>query len=289
MALALLALACVVPGGALAAPPERERPDPIPIFSVPASNGYKVIGVVNGNPELANHRLSLLVFDRRSFVGYSSFPATYHEETGAIAADMGALGEVDLRFRFAGGVRRASGPCGEEEESIEIPAGEFRGTVRFEGEEGFARASATRAKLDAEYLIGATCEKPGDEPEPSATGAVLRARARGGGDNILFEAVKNAPRRRIQFTATITEGSGSLRTFRAVESWAPSGRFEFPPGLGSARARPPAPFSGRARFTRGLAAPTWLGSLSIDFPGRAGVELAGGGFEPRLFPARRSR
>jgi hypothetical protein len=63
---------------------------------------------------------------------------------------------------------------------------------------------------------------------------------------------------------------------REVANLFPAAAFDFDFPLRTAELSPSAPFSGSAGFHRNAkSANQWTGNLSVDFPGRANVPLAG--------------
>jgi hypothetical protein len=68
-----------------------------------------------------------------------------------------------------------------------------------------------------------------------------------------------------------------------------SSAFDFASPLRTATLAPPVPFTGQATFRRNAnPANRWTGNLSVDFPGRADVPLAGGRFKAALVHAKRT-
>jgi hypothetical protein len=255
-----------------------EAPDPVSVFSLDAAGGYEVTGVVGG-PQNSPARLGLFVAGPRGSVIYTSFPATYDEESGAIVSNLGALGAVDLVFHATGGTRQVRSSCGGE--GFPVPLGAYEGSVVFRGEQGYTQVTATRARPDPKFMVDLLCSGYG-QSTGSGRGAVLNVHRRHGGSPVSFTAIKNGARKRTLVSAGIRERVGDLSISRSTGVSAGSGAFLYPPMLGEAFVSPPAPFSGSARFTSGRDGNSWLGSLSVDFPGRAGVRLAGTGFEAGL-------
>lgn len=110
---------------------------------------------------------------------------------------------------------------------------------------------------------------------PSLTASQGRSR--------FFEAeVSGGKKRSVVFTAGYSERRGRMEIFRNAFADAPLPTFVFANDLSSAGVQPPLPFRGEASFQRASSGPVWSGSLSVDFPGREGVQLAGPRFTAHL-------
>lgn len=84
------------------------------------------------------------------------------------------------------------------------------------------------------------------------------------------------------FSAGSFERRGHMSIFRDVFAEAAPASFVFARDLSSATVQPPLPFQGEASFQRAPSGPAWSGSLSVDFPGREDVQLAGPRFTAHL-------
>jgi hypothetical protein len=210
-------------------------------FALKASNGYTIHSIAfDGFDSPAE----LLLFAVRKDSGVSYFNRDAQIDETSIVADLGSVGSIDL-----------------------------------EGEEGFMRARATRARADVRTTFGLICGSSGSEGvgghSPGARFSIWRKR---GMTRTEFVARKNSPTRVSRFEASIEERRGRLAISRGIKSTAPPGAFSFDVPRRLAVVRPPAPFAGEAAYS-GIGDPPHgaRGNLIVDFPGRAGVSLAGPG------------
>jgi hypothetical protein len=202
----------------------------------------------------------------------------------SIEADLGAVGRIDVDFVPSGKARKEDSECGGR--SVVVDSGRYVGTIDFKGEQAYSQAHAAAARGDAKLALSLVCGQVEDEGFGGhAPGALLTARHRRGA-RFEFTARKNGPSRVARFSASISERRTSLQIERAVEVEAEPATFDYDVGAGAATVTPPTPFDGEATFSRtSKAAATWHGNLSVDFPGRAGVSLAGQGTRARLVRA----
>jgi hypothetical protein len=110
--------------------------------------------------------------------------------------------------------------------------------------------------------------------------------------SILFSAERTSPAGDGKFVALTSELHRHMTIARIVEAKGPAGSIAIEPDLSSAKLEAPAPFSGSASFVAGSGnqAGSWLGDLTVSFPGRPDVALAGPGYaglasKPGLCPA----
>jgi hypothetical protein len=98
---------------------------------------------------------------------------------------------------------------------------------------------------------------------------------------VAFTAERTSPAGAGTFTAYEDEYRRNLAIARTVEAQGPAGSMEIAHDLSAATVEPPAPFSGTARFTAdpGRQTGSWLGDLTVSFPGRPDVRLAGRRYE----------
>lgn len=96
----------------------------------------------------------------------------------------------------------------------------------------------------------------------------------------------------VLYRAETAEQEGGVRVERYVEGRLGGGALSYAPSLGSAAFAGAGPFEGRATYA-GIDPPhgshpgsgTWRGDLKVDFPGAAGVRLAGPGFSAAIIHA----
>ena len=216
-----------------------------------------------------------LVFAHRHAASVSYFAPAEVTET-SIDADLGSLGRIDVTFSPSGKSKRERSAC--DKRPVSVDSGRYEGTIDFEGEEGFAQAHADSARGDLSFLLSLVCSTNGIEGVGGRSpGARLTARHRGA-RHFGFEAFKNSPSRKATFSAFVEERRGSMTIERSLKVRAGHATFDYDVPAGTATVAPPAPFHGKAAFRRrSKGPPSWHGDLSVDFPGRAGVHLAGAG------------
>jgi hypothetical protein len=161
-----------------------------------------------------------------------------------------------------------------------------------------APATVTATTIDAD--LGAVGEislafEPSGSPETGeltgqqVRGARLVARSAGKKQAIYLQANQNHPGAPVYMETSIEERRGGLIVSREVVDHFSSGAFDFASPLRTATLAPPAPFAGQATFRRNAdPANRWTGNLSVDFPGRADVSLAGKRFKAALVHAKRT-
>jgi hypothetical protein len=196
------------------------------------------------------------------------------------------LGAVSLRFvpRRVTRKRPEKGCAGDD---VRIEHGAFVGVLRFDGERGYARLARRRVPGTLTREPALRCDLV---PKKSrATGATriegTRTRDRDG-NGLGFWAKRLSPAGAASFAASDTEARGGVEVVRTVEVKGPAGSVSIADGLTEATVKPPAPFSGEARFEafKGKQSGTWLGPLSVSFPGKPDVRLAGKAFEGAVLP-----
>lgn len=282
----LLALA---PAGALAeGPPEGTEPPPGSGygFKLRASNGYQLIGLplVGRGGE---GRLLLVAVSHFSAVTYNA-PATVTAETVErieIEADLAALGHVSVALAPTGRQKSVRVGC-EGNKRVQVEDARYSGTIEFHGEEGFTEVTATGAAVDYDLYRRMLCAELGFHTGRSyPQGASLQIqRPRDDKAGPWAAATKPHPTSRTWVIAGIDERRGEITISRRVDRFVRPGALRFGQELRTATLRPPAPFSGHATFNRDATrASRWTGNLSVDFPGRSGVALAGPGFSVDLF------
>ncbi len=181
--------------------------------------------------------------------------------------------------------------CGKP---ITLEGREFVGTIEFHGEEGFTEARAQRTPLRFDLLaeIGCGVSSEGESFGVGTPGARLRIACRGGPK---LQVNQNRPGASVRYEAQITERHPGLTINRTVGGHLGAGAFGFDPTLTKASFTAGAPFAGSATY-RGFRPPrgtqvahgAWRGNLTVDFPGRADVPLAGPGFRAAIIHANRT-
>jgi hypothetical protein len=244
-------------------------------FALKASNGYTIHSIAF---EGFDSPAELLLFAVRKDSGVSYFTRDAQIDETSVVANLGSVGSIDLHFVSTGRPRRERTPCGTPK-FVTVESGHYEGTIDLEGEEGFMRARATRARADVRTTFGLICGSSGSEGVGGhSPGARFSISRRSGTTRTQFVARKNSPTRVSRFEALIEERRGRLEVSRGIKATAPPGAFSFDVPRRLAVVQPPAPFAGEAAYAGGGAAPHGArGDLTVDFPGHAGVALAGPG------------
>lgn len=230
------------------------------------------------------------------FVGKRGSDATYivrGEVTKEhVHFDFGPVGEIDATVQATGRMETVGSQCGKPRE---LEGQEYVGTIVFHGEEGFTEAAASRVPLRLGPIFNLVCGAPvlggGSEEGHGLSGAGLWI-AREGGPRLQLE--QNHAGARVFYEAHMTEKTGAVRVNRTVRGRLGGGALHYDPSLSAASFSAGAPFSGRATYAGRRPAyeahageGTWRGSLTVDFPGRAGVRVAGPGFSASIAHAKR--
>lgn len=233
------------------------------------------------NPQTGVGRVLVDLRSRHADVTYSA-PAAV--SSGSVQADLGELGGIDVHFVPAGRTRTEQPECGKP---VQVDAGRYEGSIDFEGERGYSEVHASSARGEAGMVLSLVCASTGSEGIGGhAPGARLTVRRRRTPSRFELTAMENGPTRPVRLGAGIDERRGGLAISRSVEVVAGPGAFDFDVPAGTATLQPPEPFAGSAAYrhlSRGRS--TWRGDLSVDFPGRPDVRLAGRGTRAGLIRA----
>jgi hypothetical protein len=274
-------------------------------IELPASSGF------SGMIEISGKTIHLRVGTRFQATDYR-VPGTVSES--GVKARFGNLGRIDVQFRPSKTlpVVRPPGFCSgygapRHYFADETQLGYFTGTILFEGEGGYVRIDASRARGEVTNYLRFNCDDrkgtvrrtsrrsisergPGagidqlDLEFEGGRGAVLAATEKHG----VFAAV--AMRRPnaddvATFFGGSREQSGPMRIFRLAAAKAPISAFTFDHQAGTATLTPPAPFTGTATFQRNAdGSTTWVGTLAVPVLGGNPVMLTGPGFHTYLAP-----
>lgn len=250
------------------------------IFSLRASNGYRIL------VERTRGRVSLTaIHGGKSFFAGTSYTVRDRSAPQRIDARFGRFGRISVGLKTE---RMRKGKleeqCTGKPETIRY--GAFVGTIRFRGEGGYTSVDAGQAtgRLSSGEKMRCIFPnlRPGSGPTAQGSGQVPPSLVASQGRHRVFVAeIASGKRRSAIFSAFSSELRGRLQIFRNVFAWAPLSSFAFASDLSSATVQPPRPFQGEATFQQASGDP-WLGSLSVDFPGREDVRLAGPRFGARL-------
>jgi hypothetical protein len=198
-------------------------------------------------------------------------------------ADFGPFGSASVTFQSS-----------EEPDEFPFPGctggqatfgpGTLVGSFHFRGEGGYTTVDATSLRASRFDIPKLKCKQdlkpPRHRHEQSGPTAPGLAVSCGG---VLFDALRTrpvparaiaAPRQPpVSFSAEVSENAGPIKISRIALASGRDGSLVFGPDLKAAIVRPPAPFSGMARWA---ADPErWSGSLRVAFPGKT-VRLTGG-------------
>jgi hypothetical protein len=248
---------------------------------LPAGNGYEIA------VERTRGGVTLTAFHGIK----SGFASTSYTVRGKVSpqridARFGRFGRISVRLKTER-IRRGKleEQCSGKPETVRY--GVFVGTIRFRGEAGYTSVAARRAQGRSSSGQRIKCVFPNLRPGSGAAAQGSRQvppslGASQGRHRFFGVEVSSGRRRSILFSAGSLERRGRMEIFRNAFAEAPLSSFVFASDLSSATVQPPRPFQGEASFQRTPADPTWSGTLSVDFPGRDDVRLAGPRFEPQL-------
>ncbi|HEV7771228.1 MAG TPA: hypothetical protein VGO66_11310 [Solirubrobacterales bacterium] len=281
---ALLCVAMLTAGPAIGSASAQFRaaakgPLPVPgAFRLAASNGYILYMV--GIPPRGDRSGALLISASAKGKGVTyKIPAVVTETS--IQSDLGELGEISVTFHRSN--HATTVPCGER--AIRFDSGNYEGTIDFHGEEGYTTAEATTVPGNIDYWISGFCGGSSSEGfSGRSRGAALYVRNPALGPEMSIS--NRRPGAATQIAASMSEYSNGTSIERFTSLWMPGGGFTYDRHLRTATVRPPAPFTGSARFDlRKKAGQRWSGDLTVDLPGRADVPLTGASLRAALVPA----
>lgn len=257
-------------------PPESE-------FSVRASNGYSiVVGSIR-------REVMLTALQRGKVFAFASYTVKGRASSRHIEASFGKLGRVSVRLETKRTKRNppAKGCTGK----VAVTRfGVFTGTIRFRGEDSYTTVDARRARGRTSTGFRETCSfSPLSRDSAVDTGRrhspELTARAQPSRGFTARAFSKSSGVEKTVFEAGSFERRGRIEILRIVSTVGDRDSYVFANNLSSATVRPPSPFEGEATFQReGHRKTSWLGTLSVSFPGQRDVRLAGPGFSARLQP-----
>lgn len=284
LVLAALALAFGVQATPAAAEGEPET-GAFGAFRLKGTNGYSILALALSKPRFKHGEILILV-GRENARGFDSVfyfaPARVTPDT--IEADLGSVGEISLRFESSGPPERVHAGC-KRGGSVTYEPGAWVGEIEIAGEGGFTQVHRTRTKAIPSPSLETGCggvgigETSGQGPDA----ARLIARSANRKHAVYLQANKNHLKARVRVEASLEERRRGLVVSREVVRFFDAPAFSFDPDLRFATLAPPAPFSGRADFHHDAKpANQWTGNLSVDFPGRPDIPLAGRRFNAAL-------
>jgi hypothetical protein len=250
-------------------------------FSLRADNGYRI------SVERTRGHVSLYALHSgKSFFASTSYSVRAKASPQRIDARFGRFGRVSVRLKTERMKKGKLEPqCKGKPETVRF--GVFVGTIRFRGEGGYtsvdARHAEGRLSTGEKFKCVFPNLRPGFGSAAHASRQVPPSLAVSQGRHRFFNAeVASGKKRSAIFSAGSFERRGHTSIFRDVFAEAPPASFVFASDLSSATVQPPLPFQGEASFQRESSGPFWSGSLSVDFPGREDVQLAGPRFIAHL-------
>jgi len=271
-------------------------------FKLKGSNGYSisVSGTIGQPKPVRPVTLTARNSDGASVTYLAQGVATEKR----IEASFGALGHISVRFHPSQPphfVQRAANCRGSGEL---VHAGNFIGTIAFEGEQGYTTLHASRAKGIVTQSFKEVCSEGGEghasHPPPISL-TMLDATSRSTPGYTSFDALRVVSKPRPQgfgglcsFLASIFEvqpplkpgGRPALAIIRSIHATAKPSAFSTTASgaeITSASIAPPVPFTGAATYVKGQGSRgSWSGSLAANFPGLGEVSLAGPEFSARI-------
>lgn len=246
------------------------------------SEGFSGALYVNNND---GDVTATLILGKASQIAYYSAPAKITARR--VTARFGTLGELDYAYKpKGGGSAECLGASADEDEA------EFEGTFTFTGEEEYVHLEIDHTEGTVHlYPVPRQCEQTRRgrravryHPFYSDEGATLHATAgsrRAGRIRAvdLYDGGEKGPHQAGVF-AFLAERREGMTVSRGVQMAIRSRDFHWNLEAGTASVRPPAPFTGSAKFTRhghdGHG--TWIGSLGMPILGGEPIELAGSAF-----------
>jgi hypothetical protein len=279
--------------------PPRNRPATrrtVAEFKVAAANGYTL------RAKRFDRGLTLTVSRGPNSSAEYVLAAEGPPGRARIVADVPDLVEIDVGFR--GTSRTTKFPeTGCWWTVSRHTRGLFVGTIRFEGEAGYTRVDARRARGTFIDRVRSRCRPKPRRAGASARGGIAEtvevgAESSTAQTRIDFGAAKGpyplfAPydldvRNRRFYYAEMFENGKAVDITRKVQALGPPGWFKLNAARTWAEVSPPAPFNGTATLTQERPSfladpePTWAGDLRVTFPGAPDVPLVGPGFEAHL-------
>jgi hypothetical protein len=259
------AVAVALASAALVAAATAAEPAPKGLegaFALEGTHGFKLFGLVASTGK--GGVLILSVAKKGEDATYVAHGEVTRE---SVAFDLGNLGRIDVEVQPNGKSETLNSRCGGGGTSTTVPAYDYVGAIEFHGEEGFT----------------------GEEFGPGTPGIRIKARAKQGPT---LQLNQNHRGGRVIYSAGIVEQDGAVSVERHVAGRLGAGAFDYAPSLGSATFTGAGPFDGEATYA-GVQPPhgshpgsgTWRGDLKVNFPGAAGVRLAGPGFSAAIIHA----
>jgi hypothetical protein len=255
-------------------------------FTLKVSRGYKLLVLAGSQKGYRHGEIVILATRKHEAVGYVA-PATVTDTR--VAADLDALGSIDVTFQPSGEVGVAHPIC-DRSQRVTYEKGSYIGLIDIRGEEGYMRARADSVPYSPHPSIDFICGvfAGGEVSGRGLPGARFRARSKAeGGKAVELKVNQNRPGGGVKIQVSARERRGRVRISREMSLDYSARAFDFASDLGTASLHPPVPFSGTGRYRReAQRANRWTGNLEVDLPGRSDVPLTGSGFDAGLVHAR---
>jgi len=254
-------------------------------FRLKGSNRYSVLVMAFSKPRF-KHGQVLVFVGRGAGRGFENvlYFAPAKVLPDRVEADLGPVGEISVRFEPSGPPEQVHASC-KRGGQFTFEPGAWVGGIDLTGEEEFTEVHVGQTKAIPSPFLASECGVVGigETGGHGVVGAKLVARSATAKRAIYLQVNKNHQHARVRVEASLEERRGRLIVSREVANFFPPAAFDFDAPLQTADLSPSAPFSGSAGFHRNAKpANQWTGNLSVDFPGRANVPLAGHRFTSAL-------
>jgi hypothetical protein len=254
-------------------------------FELPASNGYRIQVADTGG-----RQIYLTASNGGSSVTYTV--RGKKTDRDGIEARFPGVGRISVRFEQVGKTEHAPPADNCKGDGSDTQRGVFRGAIVFNGENGFAKARASRAGGTVLDSAKEVCKRQKEGKGGSAFHSTfLSAFASRGKGLLSFIAAKlssdSLPAGDLTvYSASLAQFKGAMSVSHTVSMRSASKSF----ALGepsahptTASVAPPSPFAGSANFQlESGSTASWTGGLSVDLPGYGPVSLTGSKFSAEL-------
>ena len=282
VAIAILGLSLLTPLDAVALDSDLKGSA---VFKLKASRGYTILGFASSERIDGRGDIGLIVYRKGAAVFYAA-PATVTPTR--LEADLGALGRFSAEIVPTGKKKRLRSRCDDGARTVEPDV--YRGIFEFHGEQGYTEAVATDVPEYPQFFLDFGClsVSRGEVWGRGLPGARLRAFSRRHDRRVSLQLNKNRPGKATIFEATLAEVRNGIEIERTVSGSsaghrvrvrlaAEDGNGRTCGSLLRCRRLPPRCRSGQPLDR----------NLSIDFPGKPNVPLAGSAFSVHAVHARR--
>jgi hypothetical protein len=247
-------------------------------FELKGTHGYELTGTI-----FSTGRAGVLILyaKKNGAVAEYVVRGTVTAE-GAADFDLRTLGRIDVTLQRTGRTETVHPNCGRPftEEVIK-----YVGTIEFHGEEGFTEVATASMPLTQKPLAEIICPGFSVSEQIGGRGSGLKVRVTETSGPSLTLQRNPGPHARVFYEARIKEVRGNVKVNRLVTGHVPATAVQIDRAYDAATFAAGSPFAGKATYAqtrpprhsrrdRG----TWLGDLTVDFPGHRAVRLAGPGF-----------